>query len=94
MLTARQLSERQDKAPRPGGDCSSGHKLARDLVTCERCFAILDALSGYHVNSRNRWTILAMRGLKFLPYTVEDYKAMRERNWDQNLFPWERSNDN
>ncbi len=73
------------------GRCNIGHKLAKDLVTCEHCGEVVNYTSGLHVNSRSKSVLLAAHGMKWLPYTVEDWKNILSGNWNSNLYPWERT---
>lgn len=72
------------------GRCVIGHKLAKDLVTCEGCGEIPSYPLHLHVNGRNPYTLLAAHGLKWLPYTLADWKNILSGNWDRNIYPWER----
>ncbi len=72
------------------GECNIGHKLAKDLVTCEACGQLLSYPYGLHVNSRNKEALLAAHGMKWLPYTVNDFAAILAGSWDQNIYPWDR----
>jgi hypothetical protein len=72
------------------GQCCIGHKLAKDLVTCEKCGEVPSYPFGLHVNSRNKYALMAKHGMSWLPYTVEDWKNILSGNWDRNVYPWER----
>lgn len=74
------------------GRCTIGHKLAKDLVTCEKCGEIPSYPFNLHVNSRNKYALMDAHGLKWLPYTVEDWENILSGNWNSNLYPWEREN--
>lgn len=72
------------------GRCTIGHKLAKDLIHCEKCKKVVEYSDGRHVNSRNRESLLAQHGMKWLPYSAEDWKQILAGNWDMNIYPWER----
>lgn len=76
------------------GECCIGHKLTPSLVCCEKCSCIITApeTAGMHVNSRNKNALLIAHGMKWLPYTVEDWRKIIAGQWDHTKYPWEKQN--
>lgn len=72
-----------------GRTCLVGHKLAKDLVTCEKCKEILSYPYHLHVNSRNKEALLDSHSMKWVPYSVEDWRKIIRKEWDTDRYPWE-----
>lgn len=70
------------------GECTIGHKLAPSLVSCENCGRIIvNCDDGMHVNGRDRQTVLQHLGIRWLPYTVEDWRKITAGEWDHSKYP-------